>query len=73
MSVSIEQARAAKSKVADAYRPLGTVVGVGITKVGDDYAVKVNLRRAMPAAAHPPTSIDGVPVAVEVAGPVVAR
>lgn len=70
--VSIEQARRAKPKVSEVARRHGTVTGVGITKVGNSYAVKVNLRDA-PATASLPRDVDGVPVVYEVVGRITAR
>jgi len=68
MSVSLERARAAKAAIQKSLETLETVTGVGITRVGDDYAVKVNLREAGPAEAGIPSHVDGVPVRVEITG-----
>ena len=73
MPISRDKARAAKDAVHAAFSRLGTVAGVGITKVGEDYAVKVNLEEALPASSAAPDSVDGVPVAVEVVGRVRVR
>jgi hypothetical protein len=65
--VSLERARAAKTK---AKRRLGAafeVVGVGLTRVGGRPAVKVNLAQP-PAGVTMPTQIDGVPLVFEVVG-----
>jgi hypothetical protein len=64
--VSIDAARAAKARVANAFRGVGDVVGVGLVSVGDGYGLKVNL--AEPPGSSVPTEIDGVPVRVEVVG-----
>src|SRR3546814_17857899 len=69
MTISIEQARLAKPKAADAVRGLATVVGVGLTRVAGSYAIKVNLLEAAPDAALP-GAIDGVAILYEVFGPV---
>jgi len=65
MSVSIEQARVAKLKVKDlvsASRTLRRVLtGIGIGRIGDDYAVRVNLSEPVMDTGVPP-SLDGVPV-----------
>jgi hypothetical protein len=62
----LEQARKAKSKAADLFRPIGQVNGVGITRKDGHYAVKVNLESE--PKADPPQDIDGVPVVVHITG-----
>lgn len=63
---TLEEARAAKAKLAAIADRLDGVQGVGITRTGAGCAVKLNL------AARPetdvPAEIDGVPVVVEVVG-----
>ena len=49
------------------------VVGVGITKVGEDYALEVNLRAPLPAGMAVPERIGDVPVRVEVVGRITKR
>jgi hypothetical protein len=71
--VTLEQARAAKSRAMDVFSRAGRVVGVGITKVGGGYAVKVNLSEPLPQGADAPTVIDGVPISVEVVGTIRSR
>ncbi|HYH83069.1 MAG TPA: hypothetical protein VEX86_24955 [Longimicrobium sp.] len=73
MTVSLERARAAKAAIQKTLENLDTVTGVGITRVGDDYAVKVNLREAGGDAADIPSHVDGVPVRVEVTGTIRPR
>jgi hypothetical protein len=73
MPVSIEQARAAKESAKALLAALPGVVGVGITKVGEDYALKVNLREPLPAGVSAPDRIDDVPVRVEVVGKITKR
>jgi len=65
MGHTLEQARAAKEKAKTLFT---SNVGVGITRLGDGYAVKVNLRNPMSDEDRIPTSIDGVPVQFEVVG-----
>jgi hypothetical protein len=48
------------------------VSGIGITQVGDDYAVKVNLASALPPGVTLPDELDGVPVVFEVVGAISA-
>jgi hypothetical protein len=69
--VTLDQARAAKSKAAEMFGRRRDVVGVGITRCGASYAVKVNLS-AEPAT-ELPRSVDGVPIRVEVVGPLRKR
>ncbi|PYR88056.1 MAG: hypothetical protein DMF84_29780 [Acidobacteria bacterium] len=66
--VTLEQARAAKAAALRHFEQLGTVVGVGITRIDGDYAVKINLREPLAEGTEPPAEIEGVPVRVEVVG-----
>ena len=68
---TLEQARAAKSKAAALLAAL-PVVGVGITRVGDGYGLKVNLSESVAADALP-EHVDGVPVKTEVVGEIRKR
>jgi len=68
-TVTIDQARAAKELARTVVASLAPVVGVGITRIGDGYGVKVNLASA-PEGVVLPTSVNGVPLKVEVIGPV---
>ena len=72
MPVTLERAQAAKQAARLRLAHLSGIVGIGITRVGEDYAVKINLRDAHDAGAVPP-EIDGVPVRVEVVGSIRAR
>ena len=67
MAVTLEQARAAKAMLLERLRDRHEVVGVGITRVNEDYAVKVNLAMPMVDCDLPPL-VDGVPIRVEVTG-----
>ena len=73
MAVTLEQARAAKESAKELLASLPGVVGLGITKVGEDYALKVNLTEALPAGVTPPQHIDGVPLHLEIVGKIVKR
>jgi hypothetical protein len=69
---SLSRARRAKKRAVHAFSHLACVTGVGITRVGDGYAVKVNLSEP----ADPgdlPAEIDGVRVCVEVTGKIRPR
>jgi len=73
MPVSLEQARAAKQSAKALLAALPGVVGVGITKIGEDYALKVNLREPLPEDVSAPERIGNVLVRVEVVGRIVKR
>jgi hypothetical protein len=67
MPITIHQARKAKATLAKHLAGTKEVVGLGLTKQGDDYAVKVNLS-SRPKRKKFPESVGGVPVCVEVTG-----
>lgn len=71
--VTLDQARAAKATAFERFNTLGDVVGVGITRVGGTYGVKVNLSAPLAAGVQAPTEIAGVPVRVEVTGSLLPR
>ena len=71
-SITITQARRAKSRVAGLIANDENVVGIGVTKADAGYAVKVNWRKR-PARMGVPSTIDGVPVIHEVVGTIRAR
>jgi hypothetical protein len=68
---TLERARGARVRVAALLAATAEVVGVGVTFLDDGFAVKVNLRE-LPASCAIPDEIDGVPVIVEVVGPIQA-
>lgn len=72
-TATIDQARAAKARALQIFRDLGAVASVGITRVDDGYALKVNLRSPLRPGVSPPTAVEGVPVRVEVIGQVRPR
>jgi len=63
-------ARRAKDLVVDLLGDDDAIAAVGIAVTDDGYAVKVNLSHALDRPAAVPDSIDGVPVLIEVVGPV---
>jgi hypothetical protein len=67
------EARRAKAALVDLLGDHATVNGIGVTRVGGAYAVKVNLSRAPGPDLTIPETIDGVPVTWEVIGPVSKR
>jgi hypothetical protein len=66
-------ARAAKPAAQEAFARLGKVTGVGITRSGEGYGLKVNLQREVSAGTEVPKEVQGVPVKVEVVGTVKKR
>ncbi|HVL68110.1 MAG TPA: hypothetical protein VM364_12675 [Vicinamibacterales bacterium] len=72
-TISLEQARAAKKRALERFRTLACVTGVGITRIGGEYGVKVNLSEPVEPGVSLPSDIDGVPVRVEVTGEIKAR
>jgi len=73
MSISLEQARRTKPKAKAAALTCAGVVGVGLTKIGDSYAVKVNVSEYSPAVRALPEVIDGVRIVYELTGPLTLR
>ena len=68
-------ARRAKEAVVDLLGDQDAVAAVGIAVTDDGYAVKVNLSEALAeeAAAAIPDTVEGVPVLVELTGPVIKQ
>jgi hypothetical protein len=71
-TATLKEARAAKAKAAELVKGHPAVNGVGITRDGDGYAVKLNLS-SRPKADPLPKQIDGVPVRIETVGPIRKR
>jgi hypothetical protein len=71
--ISLEQANAAKREALRRFGKLATLTGVGITRVRGEYAVKVNVSEPLDEDAALPSSIEGVPVRVEVTGTIRSR
>ena len=65
---TLDEARAAKVKALDLFFQNRSVVGVGITRLGNGYGVKVNVAEPPALDANLPETIDGVPIKVEVVG-----
>ena len=70
-TTTLEEARAAKSKTASLLAAL-PVVGVGITRIGDGYGLKVNWSESVAVDAVP-EQMDGVPIKPEVVGEIRKR
>ena len=71
--ITLPQARAAKAKVLAAFRQNRSVVGVGITRIGSGYGVKLNLETSPSPETVLPKEVDGVPIRVEVVGTIRKR
>lgn len=70
-SSALDKARAAKERAHKVFSKLADVVGVGITTVGSEYGLKVNL--SSEPTKDLPKEVDGVPVKVEVVGKIRKR
>jgi hypothetical protein len=70
---SLDEARRAKTKTGHAVRQIGRVAGIGVTKIGGSYAVKVNLASPPEPNVALPNSVDGVRVIYEVVGRISKR
>lgn len=73
LNVTLDEARAAKAPALEQFRKLVDVVGVGITRIRDDYAVKINLSKPPARGVKLPTHIGRVPVQIEITGNIRAR
>jgi hypothetical protein len=71
--ISLEKAEAAKQSALQLFGTIGKIVGVGITRVDGEYAVKVNLSEPVEPGTALPTEIEGVRVRVEITGVIQAR
>lgn len=71
-AATLAQARAAKEKLSRAVASRQEVNGVGITRAREGYAVKLNLSKDVGRDALP-MEVDGVPVQVEIIGPISKR
>ena len=72
-TASLDSARAAKARVADMLRDVPELAGVGITRIDEGYAVKVNFSSDPSGGVELPTEVDGVPVRIEVVGRIKKR
>lgn len=71
--VTREKAEAAKQTALRRLKRIHTVVGVGITRIEGEYAIKVNVSKPVTPGMDFPATIDGVRVCVEVTGAIRAR
>ncbi len=65
---TLDEARAAKADAHKVFAALAEVVGVGITRLGESYALKINLARAPEKPSEMPREINGVPAVVDIVG-----
>ena len=70
-TATLKEARAAKSKATALLASL-PVVGLGITRIGEGYGLKVNLSESVANDAVP-EHVDGVPIKLEVVGEIRKR
>jgi hypothetical protein len=71
--VTLGQARSAKAAVLKRFQKLGISASVGITRIDNDYAVKVNVGEPQARSVNLPERIEGVSICIEVTGVVRAR
>ena len=67
-SAQLEAARAVKEKAVKVVGRSARVCGVGITRQGGVYAVKVNVEEEPAERETLPEEIDGVPIFIKVVG-----
>jgi hypothetical protein len=72
VGAEIDAARAAKATLEQRLAGEQLVNGIGLVRVEDGWAVKVNLVRAAPEL-DLPREVDGVEVQTEVVGPIEAE
>ena len=70
---TLDQARKAKITMKRQLKSLHTVTGIGITRVDRGFGVKVNLSEALAKADSVPAQIEGVPIKIEITGPIRKR
>lgn len=72
MAGNIAQARSVKRELTASLRDAAEVNGIGLVRVDGGWAVKVNLAFPAPHLSVPRT-VHGVPVQIDVVGPISAR
>lgn len=72
-AISLERARAAKQVAKRLFAQDANVVGIGITRVGKGFGLKVNLTSATASPPALPAELEDVPLVVEVVGPLQRR
>jgi hypothetical protein len=71
--ITLERARAAKDAALRRFKAVDNVVGIGLTRIAGEYAVKVNLSEPAEDGVDLPSEIGGVPVRFEVTGSIRKR
>jgi hypothetical protein len=72
-ATTIDEARAAKPRAVEVFDRVARLAGVGITRIGEGYGLKVNLAEAPAENTRLPADIDGVLVRIEVVGAIRKR
>lgn len=70
---ALQKVRAAKPFAEKIFTDLLGEVAIGITRVGDAYGIKVNLVSAPDRTIELPSTVNGIPVRIEVTGPIKKR
>jgi hypothetical protein len=70
---TLDRVQAVKSEAQSTFGRLAQVAGIGITRFGNGYGLKVNLERAPSAEVRLPNKISGVPVRIEIIGTIRKR
>lgn len=70
---SLKKARDAKAETLKIFTRLAGSAAVGITRIGDKYGLKVNLAEPLAESVSPPSSVNGVPLRIEVTGNITKR
>ena len=70
---TLEEVRAAKPEATKVFGRVARLAGVGITRLGAGYALKVNLTEPAEDPTKLPSKVNGVPVQVEVVGTIRKR
>ncbi len=65
---TLNRVRSVKADAHGTFSRLASVVGIGITRVGAGYGLKINLHAAPDGTVTLPADIQGVPVRVEIVG-----
>jgi hypothetical protein len=72
-TLGLDEARAAEERAKSLHAGNASVVGIGLTRVGDGDGVKVDLESPPAPDAGLPETIDRVPVRIEVIGAIRPR
>ncbi len=72
MKVTMQEALAVTALAKRIFSELAPVIGYGVTKIGQSYGVKINLREPPSPGVALPAEVNGVPVRVQVVGQVLS-